>query len=955
MPSANHNSHVNTNSTAGLLQVEAQDSSAFVLKGNAMLNETAQTRSYDFVLEVRAGSPDGYTKDMLVVNGIYPGPTIEANVGDRIIVNVTNKMPNATAIHWHGLYQRGTPYYDGTNAITQCGIPSGGSLVYNFTLDGWSGTTWWHAHYSTQYTDGITGAFIVHDPNENVPSYDGDLVIQMSDLYHRFSTDLLQEYLSTSGISGPGLSGIAVGSEPVPDAGTINGVGQWNADNNAMYSNFTLAANQTYRLRLSNTGSFAATRFSVDDHTLTVVEADGTPVEPYVVSGLTIDVAQRYSVLLTTNQTAGAYWMRSALQQTQFTYTEPEFDGTALGIVRYGVANDTVPTASKNATSTVITTSGGNVTDLSTALLAPADAAAAPASNLTLYYTMSMQTNSVGQYRATVNSSTWTPLSNGATMFEAIGDNSTVTTGLYASTQYITTVPDVAVVDIIMHNSNSFDHPWHLHGHKLWIMGSGSGAYAGQAFNNTNPMRRDTVLIPAFNWVALRFVADNPGYWAFHCHLSWHMSAGLLMQFATLPSQAALLTPPTLMIDQCKSAVAEFQYGFGTGELNSLQDSIVCAPDTPPTKAFNNLASCVSLTSAGFGVITSAFTLGGLFSSFQAGAMADRVGRKATAMWSGALVVLGSVLMSQGSSIFTLAAGRFIIGLACGISTVLVPLFLSEVAPPAIKGSVGILTQLMICIGIFSAQVIAGKFPLSKAGTGQWRIVPLVSAGIAIVQIFTAPVMIESPKYLSAHSSTSSARHFPVAREDDENAPLAPGGDDRDRDDEDEAQESNSREGGEKSLTLGEVLRSKDAAVWKGLRTVVLCQAFQQGSYSTGILSTVSPTNAKYVTLFVTLVNVLMTIPAVYLIDRLGRRPLLVTSLAFMTISSFVLAYSINNFKFFLAAVFIVLFVASFSIGLGPIPFLLLGEVPPTQARPASASAALVSHIALLPFIFLHN
>lgn len=127
-----------------------------------MLRDRTETRTFQFVLEERRGAPDGFSKPMLVVNGasrslsslrdsqtdayhagMYPGPTIEVNEGDRVVVNVTNLMNTSTAIHWHGLYQRGTNFYDGTSAITQCGIPPGQSMVYNFTLDGWSGTSWW--------------------------------------------------------------------------------------------------------------------------------------------------------------------------------------------------------------------------------------------------------------------------------------------------------------------------------------------------------------------------------------------------------------------------------------------------------------------------------------------------------------------------------------------------------------------------------------------------------------------------------------------------------------------------------------------------------------------------------------------------------------------------------------------------------------------------------------------
>lgn len=109
-------------------------------------------------------------------------------------------------------------------------------------------------------------------------------------------------------------------------------------------------------------------------------------------------------------------------------------------------------------------------------------------------------------------------------------------------------------------------------------MGTGAGRYIGQTLNNTNPLRRDTVLIPAYSYLVLRFVTDNreyivsfpfpylamtnvilttvvaiAGLWAFHCHLAWHMAAGLLMQISSLPSKAAQLDIPQDIIDQCAS------------------------------------------------------------------------------------------------------------------------------------------------------------------------------------------------------------------------------------------------------------------------------------------------------------------------------------------------------------------------------------------------------------------
>lgn len=158
----------------------------------------------------------------------------------------------------------------------------------------------------------FTTLVIVHAKNESVPTYDGDIVLQLADLYHGFSPELLNLYYTPGGIDG------TPGNEPVPDGGTINGVGQYGSSNTSFF-NATLQPNKTYRLRLVNTGSFVAMEFSVDNHTLEVIEADGTAVEPFAVSSLSIAVAQRYSVLLRTNQTAGAYWFRSGLDQDAFT------------------------------------------------------------------------------------------------------------------------------------------------------------------------------------------------------------------------------------------------------------------------------------------------------------------------------------------------------------------------------------------------------------------------------------------------------------------------------------------------------------------------------------------------------------------------------------------------------------------------------------------------------------
>ncbi|POY75890.1 hypothetical protein BMF94_0973 [Rhodotorula taiwanensis] len=510
------------------LAVQTPPESNFVLKGQtAMSAEAPTTRYYDFVVQQRDGAPDGFNKSMLVVNGMYPGPTIEANVDDRIVVNVTNLLPNATTIHWHGLYQRGTPWYDGTNAITQCGIPPGASMIYNFTLSGWYGSTWWHSHYSTQYTDGISGAIVIHNRTQELAEpVDGELSIQLSDLYHRFSTDLLHQYLSRAGMTGQGLEGVTQGNEPVPDAGTINGVGQWGNYTSA-YSNYTLGSNSTYRLRLANTGSFAAASFSVDDHPLIVVEADGVLVEPYQVSSLTIDVAQRYSVLLRTNQTAGAYWMRYTVSQDAFTYTENGGSYDIRGVLRYGVGASALPVDSATGADL-------SLQSMDTSRLVPAEAQNPPPANNFYTFSLSMQNTADNHWLAFVNSTSWSPLQGQATLLDQWA--ATTRGASTNDSQLIVTIPDAnetQVVQVVYNNLDDGDHPFHLHGYKFFIMGQGAGRYTGQALNEVNPMRRDTALFPAYTYAVIRFIADNP--------------------FNILPqAQAALLenAPPVLQ-EQC--------------------------------------------------------------------------------------------------------------------------------------------------------------------------------------------------------------------------------------------------------------------------------------------------------------------------------------------------------------------------------------------------------------------
>jgi FtsP/CotA-like multicopper oxidase with cupredoxin domain len=77
------------------------------------------------------------------VNGQFPGPLVWANKGDTLVIEVQNNMHDPTSIHWHGMYQRGTPHMDGSRGITQCDIEPGASFTYQFSVPDQAGTYWY--------------------------------------------------------------------------------------------------------------------------------------------------------------------------------------------------------------------------------------------------------------------------------------------------------------------------------------------------------------------------------------------------------------------------------------------------------------------------------------------------------------------------------------------------------------------------------------------------------------------------------------------------------------------------------------------------------------------------------------------------------------------------------------------------------------------------------------------
>lgn len=97
-------------------------------------------------------------------------------------------------------------------------------------------------------------------------------------------------------------------------------------------------------------------------------------------------------------------------------------------------------------------------------------------------------------------------------------------------------------------------HPIHLHGHDYWIIGQDTGIFdlETSSLNLVNPPRRDVASLPSNGYLAIAFKLDNPGSWLLHCHIAWHASEGLALQFVESESSiAASFTDPEIFEDIC--------------------------------------------------------------------------------------------------------------------------------------------------------------------------------------------------------------------------------------------------------------------------------------------------------------------------------------------------------------------------------------------------------------------
>ncbi|KAG6671129.1 hypothetical protein I3843_Q014000 [Carya illinoinensis] len=514
------------------------------------LSSGAKTRHFKWEVEYMYWSPDCIENVVMGISGQFPGPTIRAKAGDTVVVELTNKLPTeGVVIHWHGIRQLGTPWADGTAFISQCAINCGETFHYRFKVD--------------RRSAGLYGSLIVDvAEGEKEPfHYDGEFNLLLSDWWHKSVHE--QEV---------GLSSNPFRWIGEPQSLLINGRGQYNCSLAAQYSNtnssqcklrgneqcapqiLRVRPNKTYRLRVASSTALASLNLAIGNHKMVVVEADGNYLQPFAVNDLDIYSGESYSVLITTDQDPSKnYWLSIGVRG-RLPATPP-----GLSILNYQ------PTSvSKFPTSPPPVTPRwddyNHSKTFSNSIFALMGSPKPPTSYDRRITLLNTQNKIDGFTKWAINNVSLalppTPYlgsikyglqnafdqksppenfpDNYDVMRPPINPNSTIGSGVYMFGLNST-------VDVILQNANSLSnnvseiHPWHLHGHDFWVLGYGEGKFSAKdekKLNFKNPPLRNTAVIFPYGWTALRYVADNPGVWAFHCHIEPHLHMGMGVVFA---------------------------------------------------------------------------------------------------------------------------------------------------------------------------------------------------------------------------------------------------------------------------------------------------------------------------------------------------------------------------------------------------------------------------------------
>jgi FtsP/CotA-like multicopper oxidase with cupredoxin domain len=413
---------------------------------------------------------------------------IITKVGDRFRVHVENGIGRPSLVHWHGL---APPWQqDGVPGISGPPIPAGGSADYDFPL-AFGGTFWMHSHQGFQEQLLLSAPLIIRDQRDRPGLQEIVLVLEdfsftppagiFANLKRGSSMPRMRS--GTAAMAGMnGMNGMALaGQARAPDLNDV-------AYDAFLANRRTLADPELVKvepggkalLRLINASSMSSYHFDLGRLAGRLIAVDGTLVRPIVGRQFPIAVAQRLDIVLTIPRGAASYPLLATVEG------ERSRTGIVLAAGNPPIARIAAQAASTAPAITMELESRLRALDP----LAPRRPDRVHSIDLT---------GEMSKYIWSINGVVWNPQ-----------------------------VPPLPIakgerVALVMTNSTGMAHPMHLHGHRFQVVEIGGVRFPGAV--------RDTVRVPPAQRVVVEFDANNPGWWAFHCHMLYHMAAGM---FTTL-------------------------------------------------------------------------------------------------------------------------------------------------------------------------------------------------------------------------------------------------------------------------------------------------------------------------------------------------------------------------------------------------------------------------------------
>lgn len=516
---------------------------------------------YDWTITRSSQRPDGVLKDVYLINGLFPGPSLEARSGDTLVINVANQLAGdeGISIHWHGLRMKGQNQYDGAVGFTQNPILPGSNFTYTITIaEDQRGTFWYHAHDQVQRADGLFGAFIVHRPAEEdetstkvdkIDTQTEERILLVGDWYHRPAEDVLKWYLRAG----------SFGNEPVPDSLLVNGRGSYNCSmavparpvdcERRTVPRLSLDAGKRYRFRIINHGSLAGFDIGTNSANMSVVAVDGGNEISGGCEASTVGIlypGQRVDILITPGSSTAddqdTPHLVVTLDRENFKYPNPALDNQ--GVQRFPI--DLIPATGPSIPTHISTIDMTKRIDLGSLTASSSSRLPEKADIILVLYTATQKLSHLHNIpHGFMNETTWSP--QGEPQLPLIS----LSREQWDANQFVPKIDGSNYsgmngpwVDLVINNLDDGGHPFHLHGHDVYVLSSshadrGWGSYnpysdespPGPPLNLLNPMKRDTFFVPRRGYTVVRFLAENKGIWMFHCHLLWHQASGMAMGF----------------------------------------------------------------------------------------------------------------------------------------------------------------------------------------------------------------------------------------------------------------------------------------------------------------------------------------------------------------------------------------------------------------------------------------